>query len=962
MQLLSPKWKIFARASCPEKVIERYYPLLREWAEILTRGDQARSEDIVHDLYLNIALTKPDLSKVESLDNYLYQSLRHAYLAALARASRESMYTVATSDFDSIRVALWARPVRDVLQQQNELRRICCYAVWRKAQMKGASYFILRFFHGYTLQEIGAIAGLPLSAVKPKLSEARADVREYIAGSSRLRLIGRAMPPEPIQLWTPVSWPNLSCELRAVILDGRTGPCLSEQELAMHYGSPVPKGVATARLSHIVSCERCLAAIDSMYRRPTLKDRELLDCVNGLDGEPSGQPARTPPASISRNLVKRVARHCEDLYQHHPETLSIAINGKIVASHENQAQRNVLSARSEKVDDSTYVEVLSEQGLCLAMLWFEHLPPGGPYRTTQRTNLSEDRWLDLTLTIDGQGLIAEVVYFAPQLAFVAVNYFSEDSEALSTEPGARAEVIESWEQGRPQREDNVTDPQKTLESSDGASRSLRLWSRLNNIFPAMNLTLATALVLGCGSVLYFLLWWHQPPKISADALMVRAEASDSLRQMNNQAGVICQRIDIKTPGRRIQRSLYRDMQGQRRLKKQGLSVSDTKLKAQLAVAGVDWDDPLSATSYQDWHDRQRVREDTITRVGAHLLKLTTTVPGGPVLQQYLTVRDNDFHPVERGIELQDAGIVEIAELNYEVMPWSAANESWFEPSSGQVLSNSERPTLAAVLPRILSDSELDSAELSARVMLHRLHADMGERIQVARSETGIQIRGFVETNGRKGEVVRNLLQVPHVQSSIWSVEELGRHPRLGSSPSSEVTQAYSVEAQPSVLEQYLSQKKIKLDQPDAMLRDLFDQAVRVQQAETHLFELQRSFKDPSRLRLDQRRQLTELSGSYIDAIDKGLGVNERSLASVGLGGSDRSDAPVQSSSDRLSGVPSEDLDREVRRYQELCRSLIASSTGQTQSAAVISDQLRESSARIRSSIARMHGPFSTAQN
>jgi len=226
----SPKRKFLVPASRPEKVVERYYPQLREWADVLTRGDQSRSEDIVHDLYLYVALTKPDLSQVENLDNYLYQSLRHAYLSALTRTARESMQTVTTTDFDSIRVALWARPVRDVLQQQNELRRICCYAVWRKAQMKGASYFVLRFFHGYGLQEVTAIAGLPLAAVKPKLSEARADVRDYMADSKSVRLIGGAAPPEPIQLWAPVSWPSLSRELRAMILDGRTGECLPEWE------------------------------------------------------------------------------------------------------------------------------------------------------------------------------------------------------------------------------------------------------------------------------------------------------------------------------------------------------------------------------------------------------------------------------------------------------------------------------------------------------------------------------------------------------------------------------------------------------------------------------------------------------------------------------------------------------------------------------------------------------------
>src|ERR1700723_2004672 len=99
----------------PEQVLERYYPQLCEWATILLRGDRTKSEDIVHDFYLYVALTKPDLSRVENLDNYLFQSLRHMYLSTVSRASREATQAVSISDYDSIRVALWIQPHHDTL-------------------------------------------------------------------------------------------------------------------------------------------------------------------------------------------------------------------------------------------------------------------------------------------------------------------------------------------------------------------------------------------------------------------------------------------------------------------------------------------------------------------------------------------------------------------------------------------------------------------------------------------------------------------------------------------------------------------------------------------------------------------------------------------------------------------------------------------------------------------------------
>ena len=55
------------------------------------------------------------------------------------------------------------------MDRQNELRRICNYAVWRKESSKSASYFLLLFFHGYTRREVAALALLPIAAIHNKL-------------------------------------------------------------------------------------------------------------------------------------------------------------------------------------------------------------------------------------------------------------------------------------------------------------------------------------------------------------------------------------------------------------------------------------------------------------------------------------------------------------------------------------------------------------------------------------------------------------------------------------------------------------------------------------------------------------------------------------------------------------------------------------------------------------------------
>jgi DNA-directed RNA polymerase specialized sigma24 family protein len=875
------KWKTAAVSARPEKIVERYYPRLLEWAAFLTREGQARSEDIVHDLYLYVALAKPDLSHVENLDNYLYQSLRHVYLAAVTRAARESLQTVTTADFDSIRVVLWARPNHDILQQQNELRRICCYATWRKAQMKGASYFVLRFFHGYTLHEIATIAGLPLSTIQPKLSEARADVRAYIADSHYVRLVGKVTPPEPVELWNSISWPKLFLELRAMILNARKGECLSEWELAKYFRSAVPKPVPSARLSHIASCEQCLALIDSIFQRPTLKDREPLDGVDGPNGTRAGDME-----SRSRSaLLRRAESLRKEVYDHRPQILSIAVNGKIVASLDIQAQRNGFSAHTEGFDEAPFVEVLSEQGLQLALLWFDEIPPQGSSNRRQRVCLSDDRWVDLEISFDGTGLKAEAIYFAPELAAVGEPVILEANEgfepdAVLLEADTSVQNFESGHLSSPDEENKAS-------AQSGRSKSqpwfgllaarLRTWFNAHKL--AMNPIFTTALVLAAGSVLCFLIWWHQPPNLSANALLIRAEKWDSALQNPAMPGVIYQKVQIRTGKRTVNREIYRDAQGVRTLRHQELASDDALLRDKLADADVDWNQPLSASSYQDWHDHQRVREDSIMRAGSHLLSLTTKLPDGPVREQTLTVRDSDFHPVERTIRFRDDEQVEIAELSYEELPWSKINPNLFNPiaSTGGMTSLPSLPLKVFSMP---SEGQLDEAELSARLVLNQLRADTGEQIEIMRDPSGIVVKGVVETEQRRRELDDRLYMLPHVTASLSSIERMKAEP----SPTSDVTsvKVASMQAQATPLETYYLEHGRSIDPLSKLSHQLFNAAFTVNLESKTLDDLQHRFSERGGMSLVASATLTDLIFTHKQNLLAALQSEEELLAETGL--------------------------------------------------------------------------------
>src|SRR5664279_996640 len=126
-----------------EQLLENYYDQLLKWGAQLTRGDVGRAEDIVQDFCLYVTLAKPDLSEVKNLDAYLYTCLRHLYLSHLARSSREALHFINVAEYESIDFVFAAKQTSDPLQLQNDLRRICSYAIWRKESSKSASCFIL---------------------------------------------------------------------------------------------------------------------------------------------------------------------------------------------------------------------------------------------------------------------------------------------------------------------------------------------------------------------------------------------------------------------------------------------------------------------------------------------------------------------------------------------------------------------------------------------------------------------------------------------------------------------------------------------------------------------------------------------------------------------------------------------------------------------------------------------------
>jgi DNA-directed RNA polymerase specialized sigma24 family protein len=770
----------------PDKLLEQYYDRLQEWALLLTRGDVGKAQDIVHELCLHLTLSSPDLSNVRNLDGYLYTCLRHIYLSDIARCAREAVQSIGLGDFDSIQIVFRPQASGDSIQQQNDLRRICSYVIWRKSQAKSAAYFILRFLHGYYRSEIATIAGVSLSTIDPKLNKVRSEVHLHLAHPGKLQFANRDLPPNPVMHWTPISSLALFKELRDSILAARQGECLTEEDLLYHYRIPIAEPVSCSLLSHIVSCERCLSLIDAHFQRPTLIDREPLDGF-GSSSDPSCREPRKGRGVTRESMLRSVRRHGSEIFEHRPKTLSIAVDGRTLAFHEVQSERNKLSARIERPESGSFVEVFSEQGLRLALLSLFELPPDGPHEQSQRISLSEGRWLELCLTFDGLGLNCEVLYFDPVLAMSEQDDDAAESMLLHLARPKKAS-LGFW-------------------TGDASLLAFLLrWVRTFGLRPELAWSLVVVCVIG--GVSYHVFHRSQPvPSLNAAEILERSiqvEMADMQGQTEHQVFRFEEAATDGTVLKQGQIDLWQDGDGRRHIRRlydnsHLLLAAEWKerngergeyrkprpsapLHAEDAELTGDelWKQEISPRAFENL-SRKNVQVLT-TKEG---FELTTSQPELPLAKSIWAklMLDQDFRPTGEIIRLRDGnGIREIRfiQANYERHPSTQVSDTIFDPREQIPHAKSTRDPA----PFVPTSDKLLLAQLHLAVLyqLSSLNADTSDPIEVDRTVDGrIRVTGTLATDDRKRSIesLLNLLDNHQIlQLDLFSPSDFLKTTRL----------------------------------------------------------------------------------------------------------------------------------------------------------------------------------------
>lgn len=744
-----------------EHLLKTRYSQLLVWGQSLTRGDVGKAQDIVQELCLYFTLKQPDLSNVENVEGYLYTSLRHIFVSSLARASREASQVTSLADFDSFDFAMASRHRGDPLERQNHLRRICNFTIWRKETSKTASYFILHFFHGYSRHETAQLACLPISAIYNKIRIARAEIKSHLEDAGKLRIASRDLPPPAPRSWTVVSAPDLFQELRNAILSARQRGCIPEQQLLAFYNGGKSEPIPCALLSHIVSCERCLALIDQHFQRPGLDDREPLDST--------GSSGNTAAESVGKlgspeHAFEVIQRRRKQVFEHRPNTLSIAHNGKIVASHDVVSSRSTLSARIAHPERDHFIEVFSEQDVRLALLSIDDMPPSGPGSLKQRIHLSDSRWLELLVTFDGLGLDSQVTYYDEALA---------GKSALASVDEADAEFVGP-----------IAIPHGGTEAAaqkDGLTPGRRIGRLLQALTPSPAFAWALLLLLSFGAAGYLLLRNQSLPLDAAAVLdrSIEVETAASQGTTEHQLlrieemtadGLIKQRgtVELWKDGDGS-RSIHRLYDMQHRLvaakwhNKRGThshveeSLNRSSDQKELLNSDI-WQQELSAVEFR----RLGGQETFAATANGYELKSVLPAHGRSHLTSATLVLDRNFRPLQQILEVHSNKRnlrLRFTQISLVRSASTSVPDSEFDPADFGSGSPAElHPSRSSVSGRDGGSArQLTELHIATLYQLYALGADVGQPIEVAKTSDGhLRISGSVSNPALRKQIVKSL--------------------------------------------------------------------------------------------------------------------------------------------------------------------------------------------------------------
>jgi RNA polymerase sigma factor (sigma-70 family) len=762
-------WQLPAADEHRDLFLSRYSQILA-WALKLTGHRREQAEDLVQDAFVFLVNARPDLTAARNLDAYLYVLVRNLHRAQLQKLLRGVTLPLDILEFDSVDAGLREAPGtndEDRLWTQNELRRICDFACRRRETSRVGSVLILRFFHGYYPREIAAILRCSRAVVDVHLRLGRKECRDWLDAPRTLEVV--AKPPasrngfrEARLSATVVTNDALLAELREIIFSAPKGDCPSRAQLREIYrrGSSARPGQAI--VAHIISCAECLDAVNGFLGLAKLKDRDPNDTTGyGTDGPSSskrrGAQMRSAPfvARPSARQLSKWGRRAASVLEHRPSRLCIAVNGLPLVDHLLNSQESDLTITVPIREQVDFVEVLSEQGVRLAMLVVVEPPPLGDLVQTTAVTLSGQRTLHASLSFDNPWPTIHVTY-------------SDPSRQTASDEIAQLE--------RPHEEILFATAFVSDEPRDCSVIRQFITGLLSWLFNPELWLNAKVLSSGVAILMILVLLLVQTHETTASAATLISRAEQWQRSTAKSGQVLHRTFDL------IERRKSSSITSRRRVevwqrpdnhdKVSHLLDSSGKLLNSVRLTGTPrpltllnaWQfDPAPETFRQLAGDLNQAR---VKKFGGRIELIAPSVS--------LELDDRTFAPTGETVDVEGAEF-EFREIATEPMPESASPLAAVltpQPVAavrGRELKAVVIPALAAEAP---TEAELEQSEISARVILHELRADLGEDIRVQRRGPVVEVAGVVDSLARKEQLAAGLSPVPYVRVSLLAPEDL----------------------------------------------------------------------------------------------------------------------------------------------------------------------------------------------
>jgi RNA polymerase sigma factor (sigma-70 family) len=384
MNLLSP-WRRGAPEDHHERIFVERLGTVMQWARQIAGGDASLAEDLAQDAFLHFTAGKPSLEEISNIDKYLYVVLKNLFRSHLAAVNRRCAIPLDPLAHESA-MQTWRSvdPERRLLLRE-ELRRICTFVCERKETSKGASAFLLRFFHGLSPSEVSAAMQTTRAAVDERLSVVRKEVRRHLGRQTPLLV--KSTSAEPM------------AELQLMIAASCCGQCFSADEAQRSY-APRAAELARDRLAHLASCKKCLSLVAQLLQFPT---------------DSGSSP---PAASTGGDRVSRWKHKRDELWLTEPTELRLIVNGHLLATERVHLPDNQLSISIALHEPVEFVEIWSGENTRLLFLPGISEPPDG--KCDQRASI------DLST-----GSLQFVLRFQEPWPTVAVSYTARKSEGLA---------------------------------------------------------------------------------------------------------------------------------------------------------------------------------------------------------------------------------------------------------------------------------------------------------------------------------------------------------------------------------------------------------------------------------------------------------------------------------------------------------------------------------------------------